>query len=410
MLIFSCQTESDLGIGILPEEDILNAELTDTLSIEVYTASSDTIVTSGTTIFLLGEYIDPIFGYSRASFVTQFETDDNPDFQDGVTYTADSAILVLGVDTAETEYYGDISVDHNFRIFQINNDLPLYLDSTYYSDHDPSLFTSGNLVADEIQRVSAYADSVVIHLSQDFADQFIIDDIYDNDTTFREAFNGFYIESECMNDNGSIIKYYSDKTYIRVYYSQAGTKDEPDYVTFESDGSYSLRFNMYEHDYSGTAFENSIDNESMQDSVAYIQSMSGVRTKIYIPHLEDLKSFGEFAIYRAELVIKTAPSEYTQDETYPVASEMTLVGYSPDEEYYLLPEYSAGSTYYGVEYEEGEYRFEIGSYITRILNDETENNGLWLFIPAGKSYFERSVITTGIHSDRIKLYIIWQKL
>ena len=89
---------------------------------------------------------------------------------------------------------------------------------------------------------------------------------------------------------------------------------------------------------------------------------------------------------------------------------MLLTGYDPENEYYLLPEYYSGNGYVGVAINEGSYKFDIAGYIRDILDGNLENNGLLLSAYSGSTNFGRSVITTGNHSDRMKLYITYAKL
>ncbi len=134
--------------------------------------------------------------------------------------------------------------------------------------------------------------------------------------------------------------------------------------------------------------------------------MGGLRTKIKFPFIKDLKELGNIAIYRAELVINTAPSSITDEANFPVIENIFLAGCTSENKYYLLQEYG----YSGVAINENSYSFDIAGYIRDILDGNIENNGLLLFAYSGNTNFGRSVITTGNHSNRMKLYITYAKL
>jgi hypothetical protein len=136
----------------------------------------------------------------------------------------------------------------------------------------------------------------------------------------------------------------------------------------------------------------------------------GLRAKIVIPNLEDLKNLGDIEIYRAELVIKTAPAYLSYQSQYAPIEKMLLTGCGEDNQYYLLPEYLNLPTYNYVSIDNNEYRFEMAGYIRDILDGKAVNNGLYLFPYTGSENFGRSVITTGNHSNKMKLIITYLKL
>ena len=146
MLIFSCQSKTNIGHGILPEDDIINAEIIDTFSLSVYTLSMDTIITSGVSELLLGEYTDPIFGYSKASFICQYGLAEYPIFSQESDHVADSAVLTLILDTVNLNYYGNIETAHTIQVYRLEDDLDS--DTIYYGNHDPSEFVTGTLLGE----------------------------------------------------------------------------------------------------------------------------------------------------------------------------------------------------------------------------------------------------------------------
>lgn len=415
MLIFSCQTKTNIGYGILPEDDLINAEIIDTFSLNVYTLSMDTLATSGVSDLLLGEYFDPIFGYSKASFVCQFGLNEYPAFYQESSHIADSAVLTLILDTTAINYYGNNQADHRIKIYRLENDLD---STTYYANQDPTEFMTGNLIADETININSGSDQVKIILDQSVAEDFLDaeNEVFTESANFIDFFKGIYVMSETENTRPEAIYKFSvsSESVLTIHYHfDNDTLPPGDPLEFKVtvNSSSAKRFNMFEHDYTGVSFENNIDDEdSPQDSVAYIQGMGGLRTKIYIPHLEALNELGDIVIYRAELVVKTAPSYLTEENTYSAIENMLIAGHSTEYEYYLLPEYISGSSYLGEAYSDNEYRFDIAAYIRNILDGTAENNGFYLFPSAGNVIFNRSVITTGDHSDKMKLYITYSEL
>jgi len=402
MLIFSCETHTELGYNILPEGDILDINISDTTSVNVYTLLMDSIATNNVSILLLGEYIDPIFGYSKASFVCEYGLAEYPTFTD--SHTIDSAVLYLTKDTIN--YYGNLSATHNITVYELNTSLH---DTAYFADHDPSDFLAGEIIGQKSYSPDLNDSIIAITLSSSFAQNFqTIADVTTNDN-FKDFFKGIYISSGVAGNDGAILKLnINPYSLIKVFFHN---DNDTSIFNVTSNLTTNIRFNLFEHDYSSTDFYNNIGDEtSAQDSVAYIQAMGGLRTKITFPSIEMLKDLGSIAINRAELVINTAPSLVTFDSDYPAIEAMILTAYDPENEYYLLPEYISGTSYKSVAYDDGSYKFDIAGYVRDILDGNVENNGLLLFSGSGSTTMKRTIITTGAHSNRMKLIISYTKL
>jgi hypothetical protein len=410
VFFFSCRNQSDFGFDILPEDDKNKPEIIDTFSIEVYTMPEDTITANNASTLLLGEYIDPIFGQSKASFVSQFGLSDYPDFTP--TDIVDSVILTLTLDTNEVNYYGNIVTPQLLKIYKLPSDFDS--EETYHSNHDLSDFNTGEILGTYNYTYDSAIDTLHIPLDPSLAESFFNADesIFSTSEDFINFFKGIFVTTNCMGHNGAILKFkVSSYTAIRVYYHKAGTTVAEDPFIITSNLLAAKKFNLFQHDYSSTSFLNQIGDEtSPQDSVAYLQSMGGLRVKIKIPHLEDLKSLGEIAVFRAELVVNTAPSTLTYDSQYTKMKYTMLAGIDLENEFYLLPEYYSGTSYLPNALETDEYRFEIASYVREVLDGTIQNNGIWLFPYAASDNYTRSVITTGNHSDKMKLIISYVKL
>lgn len=402
MLIFSCETDTNLGYNILPKDDILDLSIIDTTSVNVYTLLMDSIATNGASTLLLGEYIDPIFGYSKASFVCEYGLVEFPDFTE--YHTIDSAVLYLVKDTID--YYGNLNNGQNINVYKLENSL---YDTSYFANHNPEDFLVGEVIGQQIYTPNIKDTAVAIRLNDDFANSFSILDHSTNNEAFKDFFKGVYITSETFENDGAILKFMiNSKSLIKVYSHH--NADNTNIYIFNATANLTtnIKFNLFEHDYSSTEFYNSIGDETLsQDSVAYIQAMGGLRTKILFPSLEKLKDLENVVINRAELVINTAP--FNTD--FPAIDRMLLKAYCPEDEEYLLPGYHIlENIYLGVPYDDGSYKFDLNIYVQDILNGNVENNGLILFAGSGNSSMKRSIITTGSHSSRMKLVISYTKL
>lgn len=408
MLIFSCETDSDIGKNILPKEDILNLNIVDTTSIKVYTQTMDTIRTNGIQTFLLGEYTDPIFGHAKASFVCEYDKVEGSKFT--TEHIIDSAVLYLIADTFNLNHIGNYNITQEIKVYELSDSLDA---SPYYNDTDPTPFLSGNIIGQkdflpEVINDTIQDSIVVVKLTDAFAQKFMqLKEKTVNDSIWK-IFRGIYITSETGTNDGAIFRYKIDSESLIKIFSHK--EDESDVFKITANLAKNTRFNIFEQDYSSTTFFSNINNEDVeQDSVAYIQAMGGLRTKISLPYIENLKSLGDIAINRAELIVNTAPTSVTFETDFSPIERMVLTGYSPDDVYYYLPEYISSIGYRNIAYSDGSYSFDIAGYIRDILDGSVDNNGLLLFA-SGNTSMKRSVITTGKHSNRMKLVISYTKL
>ncbi len=414
--IYSCKKSNNIGYNLLPDEEIVNLEVIDTVSINVYTYSMDSIVSNHTSNFLLGTYDDPYFGRTKSSFAAQFVYQGIVKYETGDVADAIYLKLIYGTDETDDDYvnmYGDPGIPQQIEIYELTESL-IY-DTSYYSSVLPASLHNNNLlgVFDYIPSV-ARDDTLMIELDKSFADRFIAahDTTYSNYSNFISLlFKGLYLTT---TTNGLISKFAAvDKTMLWLHYHNI---DEPTVPLIDTFSINTNRINLFEHDYSSTSFFGNLNNETaIQDSVAYLQAMGGLKVKITFPFIEELKKLGRIAIVRAELVVKTAPEIYTQEALYPAIQELNLFRNLADTASSYLNEYlyrpDANTTiYYNIDLADGMYRFDIADYLRNVLNQDIENDGLILFPSNGKDDFARSVITTGKHSDRMKLEITYRKL
>lgn len=411
MLIFSCRTDSKIGYSIFPDDELLDFNITDTISLKVYTQTMDTIVTNGVNELLAGNYTDDIFGYMKASFACQFSNHVQfINFEAGDI--VDSVVLSLpyvGTENSNYQsYYGDTTDRQTIRIFRLNQDLNI--ETKYYGNTDPEPYTTGDLLGETFY-YPVISDSILnIRLDNSLAYDFFDEDdeTYTDQDNFKNFFKGIYVDSNSdVIGEGAIVKYKMNSNLIIKFYFRTA-EDTLEYKISASNIS-NVRFNLFEHNHNGTPVADVMDQEVLQDSVAYIQAGGGLRTKIYIPYLLNLNNLGDILIYRAELLVKTAPADLTNEGKYPAINKLLLFGLYPDNQNLLLPlpDYLSGEGYGGEIYENNYYSFDIASYIQNLLDGKTENLGLFLFTSAGINNFHRSVITSGNNSEPMRLVITY---
>ena len=407
MLIFSCQRSTNIGYNILPGDDRINLNITDTLSLEIHTIKTDSVISSGVSELLLGEYTDPIFGYSKASFALQFAMGQAVNFSS--TDIVDSVILSLPYNQNMNNIYGNSSSEQTVEIYKITNDLDNQ--KKYYSNENPDLYT-GELVGNTTYYPTA-ADTVFnIKLDNSLGEYFISADQtnFDSIQSFHNFFKGLYIKAESNNDDGAIVKFNMNAALIMIIYFHNENNSNLQYK-ITANNSLTVRFNLLEHDYTSADFAGTIDDNTLpQDTVAYLQAGSGLYTKIQVPFLKNLNNLGNIVINRAELIINTVPENLSSETTYPAINKVFITGFVSDTSSILIPDYITQTFYSGELYEDGTYKFNITAYVQNILNGTTENKGIKLFPAFDNSDVARSIITTGKNSKPMKLVITYTKI
>jgi len=410
MLIFSCNENSDIGYDIIPENERLNVQIVDTFSISTFTLRMDTISTGDPAQLIAGDLDDPIFGNSRAGFVTQFTLAEYPVIDTSIV--ADSIVLILPYSTDTTKYYGSLSSSQEITVYKISSDL-LY-DTAYSADYNPDEIHSGEILGSKIFRAFPADSFLHITLNPAYADSFLYADesVYYSEENFKAFFKGIYVKSEKIDGSGTLVKYQvNENLKINIYYHLSTNPEEVKSFMVSANSPYCVKFNMFTHDYTNATFNTLInDTLSIQDSVSYIQGLGGLRTRVHIPYLKGLNDLGSINIYRAELVVKTAPDYLSLESTYPAITKLMLIRIDNENEYYPLLEYAGELSYVGEYYNDGEYRFDIANYVREIMNDDIQNNGLFLFPATGSENLNRSVITSGSNSNSMKLIITYTKL
>ena len=272
VLIFSCKkkTPEDIGLPILPGEDILNAAFIDTVTLFAHTVKDDSLRTNFSSPMLLGNANDPVFGVSKASLFTQLSLSQiNPVF--GTEPKLDSAILSIVYSSGQ--YYGTL-YPQKFKVYQVTE--ALSIDSAYYSNRmmqysreigSAYITPKPNPTTDSVKvDTLKYPPHLRITLDKNFFQGFLDDTtFYSSNKSFQDFFKGIYISSASGSPSGqgAILYMNPTHTYSRITLFYHNTTDTTSYY-FGIPSSLCARFSHFEHDYS-SAMEvnnqlNSLDN------------------------------------------------------------------------------------------------------------------------------------------------------
>jgi hypothetical protein len=427
-VLFSCNDASILGSNILPEENNLEVNFTDSISLIASTVRLDsTRVYHPNPSLQPGRYItgrveDPVFGIYSSNIYTQLELlNTNPDFSSAVL---DSVVLMLAYDNSGG-YYGDLKEPLTLKVREVKE----YISSTESYQSYQTFATAASTLG-ELTFVPAPSDSVRLSATSILAPHIRIPinnslgqrlfnetdtTVFENDDNFVNYFNGIMIEG-ALNDNKATIGIdLLDNLSQLVFYYHQDTVAKTFVLRAKSGSAKTMHFN---HTYDKGIYASLnpfIGNRMLSDSLVFLQGMEGHDVKIELPYIND---WGKIVVNKAELIVRVA-----QDATstlYPIPKQLILSRVVDDESEPVLIEdvtvsLSRTSSIEGsfggqpkVNSESGEditeYRMNISGYLQDVLDGTLENKPLYLEI-FPKSDQPNRVILGGPKHSKYKMSI-----
>lgn len=408
VVLFSACEKSNGSIGsgkFVDDRPELGEKLT--FPVVAYTQSWDSVSTKNPSQVILGNYDDPIFGRTNASFVTRILlSKSSPDFGEGTV--CDS----VKVRIAYSSYYGIEGDDIHLKVYPL---LDEQVDSvSYYSNGSVNY---GPAIADTMvvlgprDTVFNGVDTLVGFLSFD------ADPAYFQTNVFDAAING---ESH-FADNESFVKevpglYFTDEgagsslagyfnldasgSMIQLYY-HTGVDDTIAKVfnlTFgQNFGDPALSYNLFSNDYSNAQFDLSMMDTVNGEVLTYVQGGSGVRTFLKFPDLDTLIGQG-FSINRAEIsfdVLQGTAGPFRFPGSLIVIQDLDTVQQ-------LIKDYSSdlnptGGTVSRADVREFNYRFNVTRMVHDFVNDREEILPVILAPSSSSGNLHRVVLGGGMH-------------
>ncbi len=449
--ISSCEDEAGLiGKELLHDGDVISTQFTDTLSINASTVLLDSIVTSGANHLLVGRYTDPVFGTVEAkSFfqIANIDTLRNP--KDAIL---DSVVLSLGY----KYYHGDTLKRQNISVHRVlekigqntGNLTKRLLESlenrnTFYNTdalkYDPTpLGAITNFTPRPVKlrnKQNAEFDSLYnslnIRLNPEFgyellglqgkrAGNGLVD--------FKEYLKGLVLVPGA-SDDASVLGFEPNNTpstvalkpsYLGLYYHSKEKKDTLStffLVSFTTNEAFNNRFNHVSVNRSATALA-AIQKVNQplpavgSNKEVYVQSSTGLSTRVEIPYIKNLAKNGNIALNKAELILEPVnlfpgalpvialnmvninPKDKTRPWRTPTGELFAIAG-----EGNIGPQTAIYNT------KTKKYVFNVTSYIQNVMTGKTENNGF--IISSGNDH---RVNRTIFNKNTMKLKVYYSQL
>lgn len=440
-MLVSCEYNANsLGTDVLPPGDNVIVYHDTIFEIDAYTMRGKPVKTSEnyspTKLMLLGSMEDTIIGLSKAEVVTQF----NPTatYLPADNLEIDSLFLALYI----YDFLGDTEQDITLSVYEFTERIYLDTAHSYYSDYDiEGKFDPEPLVQQTITPASDATYELLIE-DQEFIDKFLAiqadTNYFYNDSIFKDYFNGFYITAEPVSSEGTMARVQLSNIASRLTMKYANDSTDVD-STAERDFSYahfginqytSQKINIFEHDYTGTALEDIVDNEQAITPYSYVQGMSGVNTRFSFANLQEWMDQNPLIINSATLVFDVVPEEESgilYDDLPSRLMPGTILdddSYEPIYDYYvlLINDPNQLATRFGG-YKKAEsqglfsdttytYRFNMGLHFQSMINGEKVENDFVLQIDDGLINPKYSKLWSNLSTNerRIRLELVYLKL
>jgi len=404
LLAFSCTKKPErIGDNLQPDQNNIELFYTDTISVEAYSVTEDSIRTDKPANILFGSMKDPIFGTTVAGFYTQLRLSTNGhDF--GANPQLDSLVLQL----AYSGYYGDTATRQTMRVYELKKNI--YADSSYYSttvlpfgETDFATYEFAPKPKSPFPfNKDTLAPLIRVPLSANYTalgEKILSATESDLETTdkFKEFFNGLYVTADPVASGGSI-SYFdlpSKLSSLTIYYKNDST-DSLRYQFYIT--ASDARFNRFDHNGFQDASQDLINQVVQGDTLAgrqklYAQAMNGVKTKIRFPNITKMQHPSGYKMIINEAKLIMYASDLAED--YGAPSQMSLVINDKDKTYKVLLDQLQGDSYFGGTYKSSikGYEFRVTRYIQHmtLAGESEENYGLYFMVNGASSKADRWV-------------------
>jgi hypothetical protein len=448
----ACNETTNIGSGIL-DQDFLNTEFSDTVTLNTLTITGDSVITyypfsssnphpGG---FLFGNFVDPVFGRTNATIYSEI----NPSSVEIPTedITVDSVILELPY--YQAGIYGSVENPMDIQVYKLEENI---YDTIIYSSEVRELgeqigsatitplfsadsfdiFFPNETQTDSLVNVKIKVPSHFrVPLNNSFGEEIMTfnpDTIYNYPDLFKERLKGIFIESTSedqgmlafdMLRNNTNSSLYSPS--IRVFYTYQDTMHSN--YAFPIYGEFgNAKFTNLEYDYSNAIVNEYIDNEENSGQYSFVQGGQGLTTKITIPYTE---GFSDVSLLKAELELTVFYFDEDNQEDYPPVSDIVLsreeinsnmdtIKIVIDDVVYALENTNLegifggspieGDAMSGIPYT---YKMNITAHLNKLRDGAYINNDLYLTVFTRPQRPGRAVICGSEHPDypaKINLY------
>ena len=389
MLLSGCESKPDyIGSDLLPSGDNFTVSFDSMEVVYGYTKLGDSLVGSNKNVQLLGSIIDPLFGFSKAEYVTQIEATSNSG-SFGPNPKIDSVILTLQYE----KFQGEDNLSQQIRVYEFMEFIRK--DTNYYTNQDitdlyrqPELGNGWMSKDDTLIRIPITEETFINKFLQ------AEDSILSSAEYIQELMYGLYITGDDVATEGGIATINADAegTMLEFYYAN----DTVDSISqnYTISRQRCQQFNLFSHDYTGYPIGEFLIDTSRNDSLLFIQSMAGVYPKIRFPEFPRWIDSMPVAINEAKLIFPVVDSSLTQQKSENLPSTVVMYLQEPSGRYNFVYDQVVSPESFGGDYQDfsNSYNFTIKVHLQSIAAGDVDNLEMIIRIANGDEVVSRGVL------------------
>ena len=408
-------TPSNIGVGLPSVDPTTGAYLVDTLTLRSSTVLRDSVVTSTSNYLLVGRYVDPQLGtitarsYSTLSLGGAFTPDRS--------YVMDSVVLVLKPDTYR---YGDTTKTQTLvEVHELNSFLPLYT----YGFASPRLTSmtgrvNQTTVLNETQpipqrRAQPKLNNLRLRLDKTIFGKKFMDAGQAGQLTTQDQLDALcaglalypgandaaaLLRMDASTGDQALTLYYHDPADVTTSLSHAFALTNRHFYQAEAARPSQLNFKPSIALYSSSTAEQT-----------YIEGLLGLQTKIEIPYLYDLRTYGQHFTITSAVMTAQVPS-YTLGFNLAPPATISIATTDVNNRVgttFVSSTYSPSiASIDGVDH--AGYSWSVQAYVQNVLSNNIPNNGMLLNTSA-PTLPERVVLGSARNNGnklQLRLYLI----
>lgn len=423
--LFSCDGPTEIGLELQESFSQIGTHFRDDFQIDAATVLlKDSIVSFGSRPVLAGRVNDGDFGMVSAITYAEVSLPSNNLKFDPNT-GADSLVLSLGY----SYYFGDTTAVTSLAVYELRepfDERTTYFTTSALPTKPEPLGTvafrprpTGTRPAGSTSTTARSTPTVKIKLRTELANRILAQSeqpaLASQQNFVTELLKGIAVGPSPTSEDGAVLGFnlQSDSTYLALHYTSGTTKKKVRFPFLD----IQPRFNQITVDRTGTPLADLVNSGDLVPSaqtsnVTYLQSGTGLRTKITFKDLGSLKLLGNVAINRAELVVPVQKDLFDKSAVTP-----SVFLYETNKSNRILT-YADGITPRRVQNQAGapvpleyrennkEYVADISAYVQSLVYSANPNRSLLIASAANSNLINRAVLKASAN-DRIRLRVYY---